>query len=142
GFSMFWDRLSGGLMGELAAAGETGLATPVATPFALMDTIANSLIGTKTAIRYTGYDHLPPITAFATLPKGGFPAVPLADSNQQNAGVIANLKTPYSYQYSFSVQRELTKDVVVDVGYVGRFGRRLLLQADYSQWLNFKDPKS
>jgi hypothetical protein len=88
------------------------------------------LIGTKTAIRYTGYNNLPPITAFATLPKGGFPAVPLNDSNQQNAGIIANLKTPYSYQYSFSVQRELPKNIILDVGYVGRFGRDLLLQAD------------
>jgi hypothetical protein len=142
GFSMFYDRLSGGLMGQLAAAGETGLATPVTTPFALMDTLGNPLIGTKTAIRFTGYDNLPPITAFATLPKGGFPAVPLADSNQINAGIVGNLKTPYSYQFSLSVQREVASNTIVDVGYVGRFGRSLLVQGDYSQWLNLKDTKS
>jgi len=142
GFSMFYDRLSGGLMGMLAASGETGLATPVTTPFALMDTVGNPLIGSRTAIRYTGYDNLPPITAFATLPRGGFPSSPLADSNQINAGIIGGLKTPYSHQYSFSVQRELKGGMVVDVGYIGRFGQKLLVQGDYSQWLNFKDPKS
>jgi len=142
GYSMFYDRLSGGLMGMLAASGETGLATPVTTPFALMDTVGNPLIGTKTAIRYTGYENLPPITAFATLPKGGFPSSPLADSNQINAGIIGGLKTPYSHQYSLSVQRELMAGMVVDIGYIGRFGKKLLVQGDYSQWLNFKDPKS
>jgi len=142
GFSMFYDRLSGGLMGELAAAGESGLATPISTPFALMDTIGNPLIGSKTAIRFTGYDNLPPITAFAQLPKGGFPNTPFSDSNQNNAGINGNLKTPYAYQYALSIQRDVYKGTVVDVGYVGRFGRRLLVQQDYSQWLNFKDPKS
>lgn len=142
GFSLVYDRLSGGLMGELAAAGETGLATRVTTPFALMDTIGNPLIGSRTAIRYTGYENLPPITAFATLPKGGFPAVPIANSNNSNAGIVGNLRTPYSYQYSFSIQREVAAGTVLDLGYVGRFGRKLLVQGDYSQWLNFKDPKS
>lgn len=142
GFSMFYDRLSGGLMGELAAAGENGLASAASTKFALFDTIGNPLIGTRTAIRFTGYDSLPPISALVTVPKGGFPNTPAADTNQQNGGIIGDLRTPYSYQYSFSIQRELFKNTILDVGYVGRYGRRLLVQADYSQWMNLKDPRS
>jgi hypothetical protein len=142
GFSMFYDRISGGLMGLLANQGETGLASSASTPFTLLDTAGNPAIGTKTAPRFAGYDNLPPVSAFLTVPKGGFPATAPSDGNNTQAGMVGNLHTPYAMQYSFSVQREVGNGTVVDVGYVGRFGKRLLIQADFSQWLNLKDTKS
>lgn len=142
GFSLVYDRLSGGLMGELANQGEVGLASSVTSPQALLDYLGNPSTGTRTAPRFTGYTSFPPTSAFFTPPKGGFPALVESNSNNSGAAIIGNLHTPYSLQYSFSIQREFAKGTVLDVGYVGRFGRSLLLQGDYAQWLRFRDPVS
>ncbi len=41
-----------------------------------------------------------------------------------------HLRTQYSAQYNFNIQRELTKDLVLQVGYVGSQGHRLLASHD------------
>ena len=41
-----------------------------------------------------------------------------------------HLRTQYSTQYNFNIQRELTKDLVLQVGYVGSQGHRLLASHD------------
>jgi hypothetical protein len=56
--------------------------------------------------------------------------------------VSDHLKTPYTQNVVFSVQRELPKGVTVDLGYVGTFGRKLLSKADWAQYLNLRDPVS
>jgi hypothetical protein len=62
--------------------------------------------------------------------------------NQTNYVMAQNFQIPYSYQYSIGFQRELPGDMLLDVSYVGRQGRKLLTQVDTSQVLNFKDPAS
>ncbi len=59
-----------------------------------------------------------------------------------NFAVDQNFVTPYSFTYSLSIQRELPGNLLLDVGYVGRQGRKLFTQADAAQILNFKDPAS
>src|SRR5262249_34716834 len=44
-----------------------------------------------------------------------------------------NLRTPYFHQYSFTVQHQLSKDSVVEVGYVGTSGRNLFRQVAINQ---------
>jgi hypothetical protein len=41
-----------------------------------------------------------------------------------------NMRSQYSAQYNFTIQRELTKDLVLQVGYVGSQGHRLLATHD------------
>jgi len=53
-----------------------------------------------------------------------------------------NLKTPYSATITFGLQRELPGNFLLESTYFGRFGRRLLAQADAGQVTNFRDPKS
>ena len=48
-----------------------------------------------------------------------------------------HLRTQYSAQYNFNIQRELAKDLVLQVGYVGSQGHRLLASHD----VNFGNPK-
>ena len=51
--------------------------------------------------------------------------------------VLANdprRRTPYTIQYLFNVQRELAKNMVLEVGYLGSVARRL------EQWHNFNAP--
>jgi hypothetical protein len=59
-----------------------------------------------------------------------------------NYAVDKNFEIPYSYQWSFGVQRELPGNFLLDVSYVGRRGRKLFAQADAVQLLNFKDAAS
>jgi hypothetical protein len=59
-----------------------------------------------------------------------------------NYALSQNFKVPYSYQYSIGVQRELPMNMLVDVSYVGRLGRRLFTQADAAQIVDFRDPAS
>lgn len=59
-----------------------------------------------------------------------------------NYAIAQNFETPYSYQWSFGVQRELPANMIIDVSYVGRRGKKLFAQADAAQVLNFKDNAS
>ena len=59
-----------------------------------------------------------------------------------NFAVDQNFVTPYSFTYSLGIQRELPGNLLLDLGYVGRQGRRLFTQADAAQILDFKDPAS
>lgn len=49
-----------------------------------------------------------------------------------------NLRTQYSAQYNFSIQRELASDVVFQIGYVGSQGHRLLASYD----VNYGNPQT
>ena len=64
---------------------------------------------------------------------GGFPSFLQFDKN---------FKTPYSYTISFGVQRELPGNMVLEVDYFGRLGRKLTADGDAAQTLNFKDAQS
>jgi hypothetical protein len=64
---------------------------------------------------------------------GGFPSFLQFDKN---------FKTPYSDTFSFGMQRELKGNVMVEVNYFGRLGRRLIADGDAAQTLNFKDAAS
>ena len=50
--------------------------------------------------------------------------------------------TPYAHAIDFSISRELSKDLILDLSYVGRFSRRLPEQEDVAMPLNLVDPKS
>lgn len=59
-----------------------------------------------------------------------------------NYAIAQNFEVPYSYQYSFGIQRELPGDFLLEVSYAGRLGKKLFTQADAAQVLNFRDPAS
>ena len=59
-----------------------------------------------------------------------------------NYAIDPHLKTPYNIILTFGIQRELPGKFQLDLNYFGRLGRRLLIQADPGQTLNFTDPQS
>jgi hypothetical protein len=97
--------------------------------------------------RFTGINQLPianvppvitrPLTPFVD---GG---VPFGNAEGQTNYTISNtFEVPYYHQYSIGVQRELPGNILIDVSYVGRKGRKLFTQADAAQIVDFKDPVS
>jgi len=106
---------------------------------------ANSL---KTDPRFTGLKNTPIVS---TPPVQTRPTTPFVDSTGTPFGEAAgqfiyavdpNFKTPYEDVYTFGIQRELPKNFQLEVSYVGRFARRLFVQADAAQIVDFKDPAS
>ena len=57
-------------------------------------------------------------------------------------GVDDHLKTPYSYDFNTSIDRQLRGGFTLEVAYVGRLGRHLMQQYDWGQALDLVDPKS
>jgi Carboxypeptidase regulatory-like domain len=80
-----------------------------------------------------------PITPFVDPVTG----IPNGNAMQQtNYAIDQRFKTPYSIQYSFGFQRELPKNFILEMAYVGRQARKLFTQVDAGQILNFKDTGS
>jgi hypothetical protein len=104
-----------------------------------------------TSPRFTSLTALPPMPATpAVTPR---PITPNVDSTGAPVGLAnggfpsflqfdKNFKTPYSYTFSFGVQREFKGNVVLEVDYLGRLGRKLSADGDAAQTLNFKDAGS
>jgi hypothetical protein len=62
------------------------------------------------------------------------PLVTLPLTRNQNVAVFnPNLKTGYVQQYGLSIQREVIRNTVLEVGYVGERGVKLYMQLDYNQ---------
>ena len=59
-----------------------------------------------------------------------------------NYAVDQNFRTPYAYNFSLGVQRELPANFIAEIAYVGRLGRKLFAQADAAQVIDFKDTAS
>ncbi|MGA2813648.1 MAG: TonB-dependent receptor [Candidatus Acidiferrum sp.] len=100
--------------------------------------------------RFTGIASSPVVTA-SPIPR---PYTPNVDGSGNPIGLAGlggfpnffsfnqNLKTPYAITASFGVQRELPGNVILEVDYFGRFGRRLAAIGDAAQTVNFKDAAS
>lgn len=59
-----------------------------------------------------------------------------------NEMIDPNLKTPYSILANFGMQHQFPGAFILKVNWVGRFGRRLLSQADASQIIDYPDTAS
>lgn len=142
GAGIYYSRMGGAIAADTDVNGSFGLA----------DSLVNGAgqFTMKTAPRFSGScdsttcSGFPDLSLFFDAPTSAtFPAVPVG--NFKNLGFLVDnrLRTPYSTNVNFGVQRELGKGFVLDVGYVGTFGRKLTIKTDLSQMYgNFKDPAS
>jgi hypothetical protein len=61
---------------------------------------------------------------------------------EYNETIDPHFKNPFSVLPTFGMQHEFPKGFLLKVDYVGRFGRRLMAQADMSQLIDFPDKAS
>jgi hypothetical protein len=59
-----------------------------------------------------------------------------------NETIDPHFKNPFSFLPTFGMQHEFPKGFILKTDYVGRFGRRLMAQADMSQLIEFPDAAS
>ncbi len=94
----------------------------------------------SSAPRFDGsFPALPPA------PAGGFPFTPPLNRSIAGDGIgtASNLQAPYSIPLTATFSREIPGGMTMEVGYVGRLGRKLLAQHDQaSPLIFFKDPVS
>jgi hypothetical protein len=131
GGAIAYDQFGNDLIVNYDQYGSLGLSNPTNFPDSYSFTTSPRFNGT--------YPALPPS------PTGGFPYTPpaIAAITGTFLGISPDLKTPYSIILNADYSRELPGQVTMQVGYIGRLSRRLLMEGDvYTPLENYKDPGS
>jgi len=143
GYGIYFDHFGQGVVNSFDREGSFGLTTYLenASGVQTTDCVARFIRLTEIpASAGCGGPELP------GAPKPGFPSTPPGmGANGSFAitwGIDNSMKTPYSHVVDFSITRELPSKFVLELSYVGRFGRRLLQEVDMAEPVNIKDPKS
>ncbi len=139
GFGIVYDRVGEALVNTFdTSGGAFGLSTSLLNPGATLTASTAPRLTSLTTIPTTDLNgnviYEPP-------PSGGFPATPPSISSIQ-WGLDQGIKTPYSYTLDFSIGRELPKNFVLEISYVGRLSHRLLAQEDLAMPLDITDKAS
>jgi hypothetical protein len=132
GSGIIYDHYGAALSEAFSQNGSPGLASTVAQP------VNTNFTST---FRYNG-SSLPSLAA----PAGGqFPYTPptIIGGFTTFTGIQSDLKAPYEYVLNATYSRPLPKKLSIELGYIGRLGRRGLVQQDFGQPLeDFKDSSS
>ena len=109
--------------------------------FGLSSKVTNQSFTVANSPRFAGPGNVP-AEGLLPPPPGG-PGTPNPFGLAWSQGVDSSVLPPYSINPTVSVSRELGGGFVLDAAYVGRFGRRLLVNdTAVAQYVNFKDPAS
>ncbi|HEV3483336.1 MAG TPA: carboxypeptidase-like regulatory domain-containing protein [Candidatus Acidoferrales bacterium] len=149
GYGIYYDHFGQGVVDTFDTQGSFGLSTSTIGPPLGVVTIDQTP-------RFTGINDIPtdaaggcpspPCQIFASPPSGVLPYFPPSSTSNGGFaitwGLDDRLKTPYSEIASFSIQRQLPKNLVFEISYIGRFGHRLLQEEDLAMPLDIRDPKS
>lgn len=136
GAGMYYDHFGQGVVNTFDQNGSFGLST-LLTNTGGVQTVDDAPRMGPTNPLYT----LPP-SLTSPSPGASFPVTyPLTNFAVQ-WGLDDKLKTPYSYAFNLSFERELGHNFTLETAYVGRLGHRLLQQEDLAQPRDIVDPAS
>jgi hypothetical protein len=133
GYSKVFDRIGQGIASNFDQGFAFGMSTSISSPF-------GAPYETNPAVRFTNTTTMPPTIPPA--PKGGFPQTPPVRAGIITTSIDDTLVTPSAHMVNFLVARELSGNFALEAGYIGRFGRDLLIRRDLAMPLNLTDPKS
>jgi hypothetical protein len=138
GFRTVYDRVGSQLAVSFDlnnALGFSSSTTVAANTFNVTDRLAPLFTGLNQDVRALPLIGAPqPLQFPLTLPADGLARI------QQS--IDDRLQTPTQYTWNLSYGRELPKGISVEMSYVGRAGRNLLLARDVMQFNNLRDPRS
>jgi hypothetical protein len=133
GYTKVYDRVGLGLATNFDEGFAFGMSTTISSPFGLP-------YEENPAVRFIDTKTLPPTVPAA--PAGGFPQTPPRRAGVITQSIDDTLVTPSAHTVTAVVGRELGRSFAMEVGYLGRFGRDLLIRRDLAMPLNLKDPRS
>lgn len=147
GYGIYYDHFGEGVVNSFDREGSFGLTTYLENPSGVLTTsCADRFVNLTTMPTIIPGGQCAPVSELPSQPAGGFPSTPPGmGTNGSFAiawGIDNTMKTPYSEVADFSVTRELSRQFVVELSYVGRFGRRLLQEVDLAEPVNMRDPAS
>lgn len=132
GAGIFYDRVGGPLAFDEATSGDPGLIDSFGTAVGKWG-YANGPRFSGTC-NSTGCSGFPPLSLYFTPPTSAtFPFTTDTSSGAFGVLVAQHLRTPYSTNLSFTIQRELPKNMTLEVGYVGVLGQKLPAKIDTAQ---------
>jgi hypothetical protein len=133
GYTKVFDRVGVGLATNFDEGFAFGMSTTISSPFGLA-------YETDPAVRFRGTTTLPPTVPAA--PAGGFPQTPPIRAGIITQSIDDTLTTPSAHMISGTIGRDLGRNYTFEAGYVGRFGRDLLIRRDIAMPLNLVDTRS
>lgn len=133
GYGIVYDRIGAGLASTFDNGGSFGLSNNLDSPF-------GGFGETSPVVRFVDTNTVP--VTYPDAPPAGFPATPEIGTGAITLSIDQSLKTPYSHVFNAIIGKELGKSYGIEVGYVGRRGRDLLIRRDIAMPLNLTDPAS
>ncbi len=135
GAGMYYDHFGEGVVNTFDRDGSFGLST------LLSNTGGVQNVDTAPRMTMNGLNTLPS-SLVTPSPGAAFPVTFPATNFAVQWGLDDKLKTPYSYSFDLSFERELPHNFVIETAYVGHIGHRLLQQEDLAQPRDIVDPGS
>lgn len=133
GYSKVFDRVGVGLANNFDEGFAFGMSTTLTSPFGLA-------YESDPRVRFVNPTTLPPTVPAA--PPGGFPQTPPLQAGIITSSIDDTLITPSAHMVSMVFGRDLSRNLAIEAGYVGRFGRDLLVRRDLAMPLNLTDTRS
>ena len=133
GYSKVFDRVGLGLATNFDEGFAFGMSTTINSPF-------GAPAESDPALRFIDVKTLPPNLPAA--PPGGFPQTPPLHAGVITTSIDDTLVTPSAHMGSAIVGFDISRNYTIEVGYVGRFGRDMLVRRDLAMPLNLTDPRS
>ena len=135
GAGMYYDHFGEGIVNTFDQDGSFGLSTLLSNGGGIQD------IDTAPRMAVNGLYTLPP-SLITPSPGAEFPVTFPTDNFAVQWGLDDKLKTPYSYAFDLSFERQLPHGFIIETAYVGRIAHRLLQQEDLGQPRDIVDPTS
>jgi hypothetical protein len=133
GYSKVFDRIGQGIALNFDQGAAFGMSTSIASPF-------GDPYETDPAARFVNLSSMPPTMPEA--PAGGFPQTPPIEAGIITSTIDDTLVTPSAHMINAIIGRELPGNFALEGGYIGRFGRDMLVRRDIAMPLNLTDPDS
>ena len=133
GYSKVFDRVGVGLATNFDEGFAFGMSTTISSPF-------GSAYETNPGARFRDLTTMPPTMPAA--PAGGFPQTPPIRAGIITSSIDDTLITPSAHMGSAIVGFDISRNYTIEAGYVGRFGRDMLVRRDLAMPLNLVDPAS
>ncbi|MGQ0732645.1 MAG: carboxypeptidase regulatory-like domain-containing protein [Acidobacteriota bacterium] len=133
GYTKVFDRVGLGLATNFDEGFAFGMSTTISSPF-------GAPYEENPAVRFVDTKTLPPTVPAA--PPGGFPQTPPRRAGIITTSIDDTLITPSAHMVSAIVGRDLGRHYTMEMGYLGRRGRDLLIRRDLAMPLNLVDSRS
>jgi hypothetical protein len=133
GYAKVYDRIGQGLITNFDEGFAFGLSTTISSPF-------GEAYESDPSVRFVDPTTLP--SNLPAPPPGGFPQTPPLHAGVIAEGIDGTLKTPSAHVITAVVSRDLGRSFAIELGYIARLGRDLLVRRDLAMPLNLVDTRS